>query len=271
MVAQSEEISSYVKSSRGFGFAHVPSLVRSNTSHNPSNNNQVINSSASSVAASAPVASPSLPPQPVPGSVAFSISASSALNPISPYIVPESVNLAVPTQLLSSSVNSSNVNSNAGSNATSPQTNALDFNSPNFFPMIPGPTQVSAVTNILDANSTTPALLSNEKDIIVSSPTKSMRHAVQASSVLSEHKLLNWKHIAPQQLSGTPCASCPELSSQADMAYLSTYCLPKTHHGIICDKQREKNWVGGRYKCINCKNYDLCQDCEVLILMHCNL
>jgi len=51
-------------------------------------------------------------------------------------------------------------------------------------------------------------------------------------------------------------------SSQDEKAYLDQ-CTPATHVGIVCDICRAKDFDGVRYKCANCKDYDLCGACEV--------
>jgi hypothetical protein len=37
-----------------------------------------------------------------------------------------------------------------------------------------------------------------------------------------------------------------------------------THSGIICDKCRIRDFSGVRYKCVNCRDYDLCSSCFTL-------
>ncbi len=42
------------------------------------------------------------------------------------------------------------------------------------------------------------------------------------------------------------------------------------HYGIKCSNCNQLNFKGIRYKCLTCPNYNVCQDCEnLLITQHC--
>jgi hypothetical protein len=49
--------------------------------------------------------------------------------------------------------------------------------------------------------------------------------------------------------------------SESDRVFLELATWP-VHHGIVCDKCRAKNIEGVRYKCSNCRDYDMCAACE---------
>lgn len=49
-------------------------------------------------------------------------------------------------------------------------------------------------------------------------------------------------------------------SSSVASPYFST-ALQSTHHDIICDMCRTRNFTGSRNKCAQCKDYDLCDGC----------
>ena len=158
--------------------------------------------------------------------------------PLSPFILPQAATSTVNSNIQLTAPAVSGV-------ASSPQQSAVSSSqseSKQNFPIVPSPLR-------LPINSESKKEISSEKSTPAPSP------------VIIKN---TWRSQPPQNLTSAPLDSCPEHSSAADMAYLSSYALPSSHVGIICDKQREKNWSGGRYKCVNCKNYDLCGDCELV-------
>lgn len=60
----------------------------------------------------------------------------------------------------------------------------------------------------------------------------------------------------------------PHVGSLSDYAYLSlstsSSITGACHTGVVCDRCRHKDFYGIRYKCMDCKDYDVCGECEYL-------
>ncbi len=76
-----------------------------------------------------------------------------------------------------------------------------------------------------------------------------LRSSPPPSRVTSPHD-----EPTPLTLSIPPTSTSP---SDAESTYLA-HTLASTHHGIVCDKCRTKDFTGVRYKCANCRDYDTC-------------
>ena len=78
--------------------------------------------------------------------------------------------------------------------------------------------------------------------------------------------------VFPTSDASSPASSSPSssfslhagdvrFSSVVDRQYFLS-SSSSTHYGIVCDKCRLRDIEGTRYKCLNCKDFDLCASCE---------
>ena len=56
------------------------------------------------------------------------------------------------------------------------------------------------------------------------------------------------------------------MTSKSKYAHVRVKNFHITHPDIICNNCDAKPIMGIRYKCLNCKNYDLCSICEVIFM-----
>jgi hypothetical protein len=131
---------------------------------------------------------------------------------------------------------------------------------------VPAPTQVPSPTQIPAPVQTS---ASNSTSGSVPVPTQSTMPwgQIYAPQSLLHNDAIEQMLSCLQESKNIQTAMLQEIK-QLQMKQSSEHEYKNTHYGIYCDACKKGNIQGVRYKCLFCKDYDICEECEAKQNVH---